>query len=317
MRILFVSSGNSKSGISPIVRNQAQSLADQAQIDFFLIRGKGPGGYASNIPLLKSMLSKERYDIIHAHFGLSGVISDLARRNEKLVVSFMGSDLIESKQKKPLLSLKRKLIIRLNQYFSLNRFDFSIVKSDQMKQLIKGGNRVATVPNGVDFDRFYPVDQESAQKELKLDLGKKYILFAADPNNHVKNFPLAKKSYLAGNFDNVVLRPAYGLDQTVLNLYYNAADVLLLTSFHEGSPNVIKEAMACNCPIVSTDVGDVKAVIKDTPGCHIASWNESHIALKLKEVFRFGGRTIGRQQIAHLESKTIAGIIISIYEGLL
>ena len=106
-------------------------------------------------------------------------------------------------------------------------------------------------------------------------------------------------------------------DQVVY--YYNAADVTLLTSLHEGSPNVIKEAMACNCPIVSTDVGDVKDVIADTDGCYITTYDPKDVVEKIKMALEFGKRTKGRERIvqAGLDSKTIANKIINIYHQVL
>jgi teichuronic acid biosynthesis glycosyltransferase TuaC len=82
---------------------------------------------------------------------------------------------------------------------------------------------------------------------------------------------------------------------------------------HEGSPNVIKEAMACNCPIVSTDVGDVKEVIGETEGCFISSFEAKDIATKLQLAINFG-RTKGRQNISKLESHKIAKEIEKIYQ---
>ena len=100
-------------------------------------------------------------------------------------------------------------------------------------------------------------------------------------------------------------------------MYLNAADALVLTSLWEGSPNVIKEAMACNLPIVSTDVGDVKEVIGDTEGCYITSYEPSDVAGKIKLALDFGKRTNGREKIKHLEINTIAKRIIDVYNEVL
>jgi glycosyltransferase involved in cell wall biosynthesis len=98
--------------------------------------------------------------------------------------------------------------------------------------------------------------------------------------------------------------------------YYNAADVFLLTSQSEGSPNTIKEAMACNCPIVTTNVGDVKTVIGTTKGCYIALHDIRDIADKLKKALYFCSKTTGRERIINLglDSNTIAEKIIKIYK---
>jgi len=105
--------------------------------------------------------------------------------------------------------------------------------------------------------------------------------------------------------------------QEEVNLFYNAADVLLLTSFHEGSPNVIKEAMACNCPIVSTDVGDVRDIIENTEGCYITTFQPEDIADKIKRALEYGQRTKGRENIKHLDINTVAQRIIKVYKTVL
>jgi len=102
-------------------------------------------------------------------------------------------------------------------------------------------------------------------------------------------------------------------DQNIIPYYMSAADILILTSLWEGSPNVIKEAMACNCPIVSTDVGDVKEIIRKTDGCYIASYDVVDVADKVGKALSFGRRTNGRQNIKHLDNNIIADKIISLY----
>lgn len=97
----------------------------------------------------------------------------------------------------------------------------------------------------------------------------------------------------------------------------NAPDILLLTSLWEGSPNVIKEAMACNCPILSADVGDGAKVIRKTDGCYICSYDPEDVAEKIKEALEFGKRTNGREKIKHLDEKIIAQKIIGVYNEVL
>jgi glycosyltransferase involved in cell wall biosynthesis len=101
--------------------------------------------------------------------------------------------------------------------------------------------------------------------------------------------------------------------------YLNEADVLAFSSFMEGSPNVIKEAMACNCPIVSTDVGDVRWVLGDTKGCYIASFDPADFAKKMELAIHFSqvvGRTKGRQRIVALglDMNTVAKRIMAVYK---
>ncbi|MBM3189970.1 MAG: glycosyltransferase family 4 protein, partial [Chloroflexi bacterium] len=95
------------------------------------------------------------------------------------------------------------------------------------------------------------------------------------------------------------------------------ADVLLLTSDHEGSPTVVKEAMACNLPIVSTKVGDVPQVIAGVEGCYLAEQTPDDLAEKVEAALAFGGRTRGREAIQHLQTEGEARRLIALYEEVL
>jgi teichuronic acid biosynthesis glycosyltransferase TuaC len=124
------------------------------------------------------------------------------------------------------------------------------------------------------------------------------------------------------NDKNTMLIPLFSISQALLVDYYNASDVMVLPSYHEGSPNVIKEAMACNCPIVATDVGDVKWVLGDTEGCYIAGFEPDDFAEKLRLALGFAetkGKTSGRYRILELglDSDTIAKKIVVVYESVL
>jgi len=121
---------------------------------------------------------------------------------------------------------------------------------------------------------------------------------------------------------NIQLLKPFPVDQKDLVEYYNVADILVMPSYKEGSPNIIKEAMACNCPIVSTDVGDVKEVIGDTKGCYVTSFDPDDVAEKIKLTLEFAekeGRTRGRERIIKLglDLDSVAEKIIELYKGMI
>lgn len=318
-RILFVSSGNNSTfGISSIIRNQGESLQRLGiQLDYFPIKGKGFIGYLKNIHLLKQYLRIHEYEIIHAHNGLCGIVGFLAggnKVNSKLVVSFMGDDLVGENQIDGSYTWFGDIMVSINKWFAEKKFKTVIVKSAQMQKIISRANSII-LPNGVDFKQFYPMDKQEARKRLGIPPEEQMILFVADPTRPEKNYRLARHAAAMLSGDSSELRVIQGVPQDALNKYYNAADVCLLTSFHEGSPNVIKEAMACNCPIVSTAVGDVKEVIGTTRGCYITSFEPEDVMEKLKMAFAFGQRTNGRDNIKHLESSIIAEKLIKLYHS--
>lgn len=318
-RVLFVSSGNNSiSGISSIIMNQGESLRQQGiYLDYFPIKGKGVTGYLKNIYLLKQYLRIHEYEIIHAHNGLCGVVSFLSlhrKDSHKLLVSFMGDDLIGENRIDGSYTGLGNIMVSINKWLAEKKLKTVIVKSAQMQKVISRANSII-LPNGVDFKQFYPMDKQKTRNRLGIPLEERMILFVADPTRPEKNYRLAKQATVMLSGDSSELRVIQGVPQEALNRYYNAADVCLLTSFHEGSPNVIKEAMACNCPIVSTAVGDVKEVIGTTMGCYITSFEPEDVVEKLKMAFAFRQRTNGRDNIKHLESSIIAKKLIKLYHS--
>lgn len=200
-------------------------------------------------------------------------------------------------------------------YFIMHKWEKTIVKSKDMKLALEI-DKVEVIPNGVDLDIFRPMNKNDCRKELGWDIEKKIILFAADPKRPEKNFSLAKKATENLNIQDVELKVIYPVPHKDIPLYLNAADLLLSTSLWEGSPNIIKEAMACNCPIVSTDVGDVKWLLDGVERCFIAANDPNDIVNKIRKALDIKGKTKGREKLISLglDSKNIAKKIVSVYE---
>lgn len=325
MRILFVCSGNTKEGISPIIKNQGDSLKNNGvQMDYFLIKGEGFNGYLRSIKPLKKYLKNKKIDIIHAHYGLSGNIALLGKlRKIPLVVSYMGDDLLGENRKNGSYTILGKLFVLINKiqikYFN----NYSIVKSKEMLTVIKRNRRnISLIPNGVNFSVFRPYSRKIAKKELGFNNDELIILFVSDPDRAEKNYQLALKAVGLLKIQNIKFVVVSKVDQSQLYMYYNAANVLLLTSFHEGSPNVIKEAMACNCPTVSTDVDDVRWIFGNTKGYYITSFDPEEVAEKISLALDFvekNNRTQGQHRIISLglDSISIAKKIIEVYQQIL
>lgn len=321
-RVLFVCSGNLNHLPSPIVQSQSNSLQDQGvHISHFTINKRGFKGYASECFRLRKFLKNNKFEIIHAHYGLTAIVALFAHQKEKLVVSFMGDDIVGSRKSNGSITKISLLFAQINALLASWFYDYSIVKSEEMLSKVQTKN-VALIPNGVNTKNFFPKDKEKARTSLQIDLDSKVVIFVSKPERAEKNFPLAEKAIKKCNVPNVTLLPLYNIDHKGLVDYYNAADTLVLTSFHEGSPNVIKEAMACSCPIVSTNVGDVKWVIGESEGCYIASFDPDKFAEKIKLALDFSekhGRTKGHKRIIELglDSETIANRIINVYKMVL
>lgn len=306
MVVLFVSSGNSSTGISPIIKNQGDSLINRGvELTYFTIKGKGLKGYLKSIPRLKKHLKENKYDIIHAHYSLSAFVASFSGA-KPLIVSLMGSD-VKSK------GYYRFIINLFNKFY----WTKTIVKSEDMRVALQM-KEAEVIPNGVDFNKFKPIDKDIALRETGWDVSKKGILFAANPNRPEKNFKLAKKTFDLLDDQEIELHSLDNVPNDKMPYYHNAADVVLITSLWEGSPNVIKEAMACNCPIISTDVGDVKEIIYGTDECYISNFNPNSLAKDIKRILSNNGkRSNGRRRIKHLDEELIALKLINLYKELL
>lgn len=322
MKVLFVSSGNSIKGISPIIYRQGQSLVSKnISLDYFSIDGKGLRGYINAISKLKKTLRTGNYSIVHAHYALCGFVTFFASKKEKLVLSFMGDDLLGTNLRSGSVSTLSRIMAFFNKYLAKWFFNVVIVKSPQMLKTYGVDKKVHVIPNGVDIDLFIQKEKNEAQKVVGFNSGKKHIIFLADPKRAEKNFDLAQSAYNLLPKDKFEMHTIYNASVDQLVNYYNAADVLIMTSFHEGSPNVVKEAMACGCPIVCTNVGDVEKLFATTKGCYLTSYNAKEISDLLLKAIEFRNEnkfTGGRQRIKELklDSEAVAETIINLYRSI-
>jgi glycosyltransferase involved in cell wall biosynthesis len=307
LKVIFIRSGNH--GLDPVSQNQGDSLIKSGiNVTYYDIKGKGIQGYLKNILGLKRIIESENPNILHAHYALSGFIATLTFSKKPILVSLMGSDV--NKTSRLFLNIIRLFV----NYFWV----VTIVKTKGMKNLL-GIEKVQIIPNGVDMKMFRPIQKSIAIKRLLWNSQKKNILFGSDPVRIEKNYELFRKSAdkLESVYSGFEIHYLNGVPREDVFLYYCAADVLLLTSYMEGSPNVIKEAMACNCPIVSTDVGDIREITSGTEGCFIASFNPDDVCKKIRLALEFGKRTTGRNKISGLSSELIAQRLITLYEGII
>ena len=304
MKVLFVRSGNSS--IDPISTNQGESLKKEGiDIEYFYIKGRGLFGYLSNIRKLRKFVRIYKPDLIHSHYSFSGILASFSFSGVPVGVSLMGSD----------VNFSGKIMLLVLRFFSRHVWEFTLVKSRKMFEKLRVES-VLVIPNGVNFENFRIIDKYEAQAFLGWDNKCKHIIFSSDPNRVEKNFTLADAAIKVLLEQHFVIEAHFLKDIQPLDMmyYYCAADVLLMTSIAEGSPNVIKEAMACNCPIVSTDVGDVKEVLKDIPGTYIVCNNTESVAEGIAKALEFNGRTAGRECIKEIDSSKIARKLISIYK---
>ena len=303
MKILIVASYN-KGGFAPFILEQAEALkCAGCDVDWFGLQGKGVKGYIKNLPALKKKIKECQPDIIHAHYGLSGLFANLQRK-VPVVTTYHGSDI-----NVPKVLHFSKMAMCLSVW--------NIFVSQKALKIAQPKRNYSLLPCGIDLNDLQLTDKSLARRKMNLDEEKKYILFAGAFDNVVKNAPLAKEAVALLQDDNVELLELKGYSREEVTLLMCAADAFLMTSFTEGSPQVIKEAMACGCPIVSTDVGDVWERTKGIEGCYVTnSCSPEELVDLLKKALAFCKKTNGREKINAdgLDNRCVAEKLMGIYK---
>jgi glycosyltransferase involved in cell wall biosynthesis len=312
MRILLVCKANFEPSELNFQKNRAYiydqyvNLKEHVQtVDVFFLRGTGIWSYFRGAFELRDYLKKNFYDIVHAHYGYCGLIVGLVSKFP-VAVTYHGTDITE----------KISNVISL---FSILLANWNIFVSEKIyrKAIWSPKKNFSVIPCGVDLDMFKPSESENKSIKKIFDENQRKILFASSFSNKVKNYHLAEESlFLLQDLELSIIELKDKKRVEVVEML-NDSVLLLLTSFSEGSPQIIKEAMACNCPIVSTDVGDVKNIIGETDNCFIVGFNKYEIAEKIKQIFYNGKRSNGRKFIYEYSNKRIILNIVEVYKKIL
>lgn len=304
MRILVVSSFN-KGRFAPFIIEQAESLKrTDCEVSFLGLKGNGVKGYLSNLPLLKCQIDEYKPDVVHAHYGLSGLLANMQRK-VPVVTTYHGSD-INDKKVWPF----SRLAMRLSAW--------NIFVSQKTLEKAKPKSKYSLVPCGVDMTALQLTERRDARQKMHLDETKRIVLFSGAFDNEVKDAALAKQSFALLHDKDAELIELKGYSREQVTLLMCASDTLLMTSVSEGSPQVVKEAMACGCSIVSVDVGDVKERTKGLDGCFVSEKRDAvELAGLLRKAFDFEGKTDGRQRLVldGLENGQVATKIMRVYQN--
>jgi teichuronic acid biosynthesis glycosyltransferase TuaC len=290
----------------PFIKAQIDSQRKEGiDIDVLFVNGqKSTWNYLWGFFRFWVRLLTRRYDLIHAHYVFMGILARF-QFLYPIVLTHTGAQVFQGWQARPSRVISRMV-------------DRVIVRTQEMKDKM-GMEKIEIMPAGVNFDLFKPMPQEECRRQLGLPLKKRLVLFAGDYLNPRKRYDIVEKAIpiLRQKMPEAELVIATGLSLEMVPVYMNACDVSLLVSNAEGSPNVIKESMACNLPIVSVPVADVPDIIGDTEGCYLCTQAPEDVADKLRLALLWGRRTNGRENIKHLEIGAVSRRIIALYEGLL
>lgn len=319
MNVLFISSGNSsKFDIAPFIKSQGESLRESGiRIQYFTIRGKGFLGYLKAALKIRKYLIENPTDIIHAHYALSGWAAVLSFPGRPVILSLMGTDAYGEYCGVGKVKFSSRYLTMLT--LLIQPFVTSIIcKSKNIENFVYLKSKSIVIPNGIPLEKINNNDQ-GFKKKLRLNPEKKHILFLGNKKSKRKNFQLLKKAMDIINSNEILVEAPYPVSHEQVIKYLNSADALVVPSLMEGSPNVVKEAMACNCPVVATDVGDVAWLFGDEPGHFLTSFEPEDVADKIQMALAFAGqkgKTRGRARIKALglDSETVARRIIRVYE---
>jgi teichuronic acid biosynthesis glycosyltransferase TuaC len=273
MRILCVVNGypsKDQKDLCPFNRVQINGLRDYTNLRVRLIKiNKKRNGLKSYLVAFKLIRrTKWRYDVLHCFHGLTFLTAILANRNAaaKILVSFLNNINLEYCELKYL----KHILVAITKLSLKNANVFSIVKNRRETECLP---RQFYLPNGINLSVFQPVDKTEAKQNLGLDKNMKYILFVSSKtiDRKQKRYDLFKQvvGFLHAEDCSIRELVVSAVNQSEMKYYYSAAELLLLTSEYEGSPNSVKEAIACSCPVISSDVGDVREILRGVPMCYI------------------------------------------------
>jgi glycosyltransferase involved in cell wall biosynthesis len=289
----------------PFVEDQAESLRRVGwKVVLALLDDRtSVRGLRRNARRLKGELSSRRPAIIHAQYGsVTGAMASWVKGSVPLVVSFCGDDLLGTPNPGWRWRAREWCARRLG-LFAADRASAVIVKSCNLFEALPVSlrGRATILPNGVDMEWFTPLDKASCRETLGWDPQARIVLFngSQEEDRRRKNPTLAHAvvDLLARSQPDISLFMMSGATREEVRLMLNAADCLLVTSLHEGSPNIVKEAMACNLPVVSVRCGDVFERVSATKPGGVCPYDAGALARAIEEVFTVGLRSNGREQL--------------------
>jgi len=311
-------------GTGVFIEQQVKSLLArgiQVEVLFVDRRREGPWIYYRMQPMVQRALAGFAPDLVHVMYGgvMASQVCSLAGL-PPVVVTFHGSDLLGEN----LSGWLRKLISHYGVYCSKRAARLAqgvVVVAPHLLEALGASHpeRIQVLPCGIDLEKFRPLDQGLSRQRLGWASDRFHVLFATSGGDAVKRPELARAAVarLERNGERVEFHLMCGVPNTEVPTWLNACDVLLLTSKHEGSPTIVKEALGCGLPIVSVPVGDVPERIGDIPGCYLAEPDAGDLAGKLNLVLRSRRRLDCRNRLRELSCPAVAERLEQFYHEVL
>lgn len=303
----------------PFVRREADALrAAGHDVQIFGFDNTSYARFLAEAMMLRRVVGALNPDLVHAQFGkFTALLAALSGR--PFVITFRGTDINHNTRYSWLRSALGLAASQVAGLFA--RGIVCVSREIQEKVLACRWRPSIVVPTGVDLQLFRPMDRAAARQRLGYRPEERIVLFNAGKNPVVKDPELAAAAVCEAKAKLAVIRFVV-LDGTAqpsdIPLYMNAADVLLVTSRTEGSPTVVQEAMACNLPVVSVDVGDVRERLEGVAGCKVLDTRSpAELGAALAAVLTEGNRSDGRAHAHSLGIDAIATRLSEFYRRVL
>ena len=287
------------------VADQVESLRriDGVEVEVFRFE---PGGasFVRAAGALRRAHKRSQFDVVHAHHGLGGWTARALGGGAPLVVTFHGTD------------LEHSVVGRMSRVLARMSLPATVSADLAFRRLPGAGRtqRVAVLPTGLDLDRFRPIARAEARAELGLDPSGRYLLFPADPARAEKRHDRAVAVAQVAGAELLTLGQ---VDPDRVPLYVNAAGAVVVTSEREGFGLAALEALACDVPVLSTDVGIAPLALSGIDGCMCAPFDtEAFSALASAHLDAGDARVSGRGRAALFERDRMARRVFQTYREL-
>jgi glycosyltransferase involved in cell wall biosynthesis len=322
LRVLMITSEwpREKWGGTPtFIQRQAEFLrAAGVDVEVFQFHGKAKAwNYARAWRDVHGRVKRGAFDVVHGQFGQGGLVALPSRL--PLVVTLRGDDLLGVLDDGDgHMTLSGRMLAHATRFVA-RQADAVIVVSEHMKRFLAARVHAHVIPSGLDLQRFRPMPQAEARARLGLPADRRLVLWVGRPDLARKRMGLARR---AVELVDPALRAdfvlGWRLPHADVATYMNACDALVFTSLQEGSPNVVKEALACDLPVVSVDVGDVPERLRGVENCELCADDRPEtIAAALERVLRQGGRCDGRRTVVSLAEEALTQRVIAVYRSVL
>ncbi len=318
LRILWILPGDPDSKVNMIFAKKTLPALEAAGLKIFIFHLTSRTNPISLLKLwfkAKQLINEQQPDVIHGQYGsIAGLFTCFL--GGKTVITFRGSDVNGD----PNINLVRTLFSKLASQLAAGFSDTSIYVSNQLRsKLLFPGRKAICLASPTNTKDFYPISKLSAREFLNLPLDEKIISFISSGGRGVKRPELARavRDNLAAKGFNVRLLEITGVAPVDVPKWISASDCMLFTSLREGSPNAVREALACGVPTVSVSVGDVERWIKTDPFSRVSTTDSAEeMASLVEEVWDLAEPRIMRADLREVSLDSHIKTLISVYEGL-